>query len=375
MLYRKLGNTGLDVSALGFGAMRLPHAGGAVDRGESLRLMHAAFELGVNYIDTAHTYLDGQSEALVGEAIRDRRDRVLLATKNMYRAENGREWTGRLEEQLARLKTDCIDFYHIHCLYHEQLVGPMSAPGGPLDEADRALRAGKIRYLSVSTHDAPDKAVQILESGLFTLFTVQYNLIDRSYLPAIRKASEMGIAVVVMGPAGGGRLVRHTDATRALVAGAPYPAAELALRFVLDSKDVNTAISGMSRIEELIRNVKVARLEETLTDDERRSIEAGLARLEGEAEHFCTRCEYCKPCPNGLDISVNLGLHGLWNLWGMEKEALEIYRFMGENPEFGKHAAECIQCGECEPKCPQNIPIVDMLRVVQGLMEGKAGGK
>ena len=204
MIYRTFGKTGVKISALGFGAMRLPttviNDQTVIDAQESIRVIHQAFELGVNYIDTAPYYCDDVSEIIVGQALKGWRDKVYLSTKNPIENSSGDDWRRRLERSLIRLSTDSIDFYHMWAISWQSYQEKIDVPGGPLEAAVKARQEGLINHLSFSFHDKPENLVKIVDTGCFESLLCQYNLLDRSNEQAIAHAHAKGLGVVVMGP-------------------------------------------------------------------------------------------------------------------------------------------------------------------------------
>ena len=212
MQYRDFGKTGFKISALGFGAMRLPipenqDKNAKDDLGPAVDLLRYGFEKGINYVDTAYMYCDGRSELAIGMALKDGwREKVKLSTKlPLGEVKKPDDMKRLLEIQLKKLDTDSIDFYHFHALssqtFHE-LILPMKL----IDLAEKFKSEGVIHHLSFSFHDAhPETIVEILDTQAFSSVLCQFNLLDRSNLVGIRHAAELGMGVVVMGPVGGGR--------------------------------------------------------------------------------------------------------------------------------------------------------------------------
>ncbi len=367
MQYRTLGQTGIKVSALGFGAMRLPvQPDRKVNRAEAVRVIHRAFDLGVNYIDTAFGYHGGESEEVVGAALKGRRDGITLSTKNPYKQGSGAEWRKNLETSLRRLHVDCIDLYLFHYLAWKELSGAMTAPAGPVEEAAKARKEGKIRFLSFSCHDAPENMIRCVDTGLFATLTCQYNLLDRANEKAIAHAHAKGLGVIIMGPVGGGRLVAPSEFQKLAHVNAKSTP-DIALRFVLSNPAVSTAMSGMNSIQQVEENCASASRPEPLTDEERLRIGEMLEKNKRLADLYCTGCNYCMPCPNEVQIPTNFRLMNYHRIYGLTEWARKQYRAIsptawGENK--GRKAEECKECGECEAKCPQKIEIMKQLKEV-----------
>lgn len=359
MQYRQFGNTGIKVSALGFGAMRLPK-----DEEEAVRVLHRAFELGVNYLDTALVY--GESEVVCGKALKGWRDKVYISTKNPLYDNTVEGWWERLNRSMERMDVDHIDFYQVvHGLdvnaYENFLV-----KGGGMDAIRKAKEQGLIQHACFSCHDTPENMKKLIDTGEFAGMTVQYNLLDRANEEAIAYAHDHGMGVVIMGPVGGGRLGAPSDQIRQMIPTGVKSSPEVALRFVFSNPNVSCAISGMSTVEMVEENVAVASREEALTLAERQSIEEALNEVKRLSELYCTGCNYCMPCPQGINIPENFRMMNYHRLYGITDHAKALYNQLSdsEHPERGKKAEECIQCGACEPKCPQKIRIIDQLKEV-----------
>ena len=361
MQYRMLGSTGKKVSALGFGAMRLPK-----DRDYAIECIRRCLDLGANLIDTAFGYHGGESEVIVGEAIADRpRESVYLSTKNPLRDNTGRGWRERLETQLKKLDTDYIDFYQaVHGLNWNSYVDNFSKPGAGLEEAIKAKQEGIIRHFGFSTHDSPEGIKKLIDTGHFEHIILQYNLLDRKNEEVIAYAQERGIGIIVMGPVGGGRLAAPSKQIQKMLPGGAKSSAEIAIRFVLANPGVASALSGMNSIEQVEENCATASREEPLSDEEKLHVLQSLEENRKLAELYCTECKYCMPCPNDVNIPLNFRIMNLHRVYGLTDYAKRQYaRFFAENKRVeGLAASACQECGECEPKCPQGIPIMKQLK-------------
>ena len=370
MQYRKLGNTGLEVSALGFGAMRLPKGpDNKVDQETSVALFQRAYELGVNYFDSAYMYDNGDSERAIGRFLADvPREKVIITTKNPV----GHDWwkipgdrpTGQvcrdcLEEDLERLNTDYIDNYLFHSTFLMTFRTVVNTPNGPLEEARKAKQEGLINHIGISCHDIPDNMIKIIESaeGAIEMVVLQYNLLDRKNEVVIDYARENGIGIAVMGPVGGGRLI-HPSKLYQDALGAKNTV-EAALRFVLSNPGVSTAMSGMNALEQVEQNVEIASRAEPLTDEEKVAIDRLQEENEELLDLYCTGCNYCMPCPHGINIPENFTALNLLRVHAMPDLAKEKYQGLGEA------AAEyCEECGTCAGRCPQHIDIQERLKEV-----------
>ena len=368
MQYRKFGNTGVQISALGFGAMRLPEVEEKdgtfrIDEEKALAAINQAFELGVNYIDTAYGYCHGNSETVVGKALKGWRDRVYLSTKMpTWMVKKTSDYRRLLEEQLKRLDVDFIDFYHFHALSRERF-DDIVLKHNLLDEAQKAKDEGLIKHISFSFHDEPEALKELVDIGIFSSLLCQYNLLDRANEEAIAYAHAKGLGVVIMGPVAGGRLAASSQAVQQLLGERTVSSPELALRFVLANPGVSCALSGMTSAEMVADNVRAASVETPLTSEELHRINLALEENERLAELYCTGCDYCMPCPNDVNIPLNFRLMNYHRVYGLTEYARDEYQKIGSNEDNkGRKAEECIECGLCEDKCPQKIQIRRQLK-------------
>jgi len=362
MLYRKFGNTGADVSILGFGAMRLPYSvkdGKKVyDYEESARMMIRAYELGVNYFDTAPGYCDTESEIIVGRALKDIRGKVYISTKYYDKDNSGRDCRRNIEKSLKQLDTDYIDFYHMWGINLEYCQSILSVPGGPLDEAEKAKEEGLVRHISFSFHDAAENLIKIAETGRFETVLAQYNLLDRSNEEAIAKARVLGLGTAVMGPVAGGRLGVASEKISSMVPGGVRSNPELALRFVFTNPNICCALSGMSTMKQVEENCRTASVGEFLSASEVEAVNAAMEENRKLAELYCTGCGYCMPCPQEVNIPLCFQLMNYHKVYNLTDYAKAEYKNIGKLPWMqGKDASHCSECGQCETKCPQKIAI------------------
>ncbi len=361
MNFRKFGNTGFEISALGFGAMRLPQkeADGkkVMDYDEGVRVIHRAFELGVNYIDSAPFYCDGESEIIVGRALKGWRERVKVSTKFPVEDDSTPDsMRAMLEKSLSKMDTDHVDFYHMWGIGWDTYDNTLR---GKLMEAAAKLKAeGLIRHVSFSFHDKPESMFKLIDTGLFESVLCQYNLLDRSNEQAIEYAANKGLGVVIMGPVGGGRLGAPSDVIRGMGV-QTQSSAETALRFVLSNQAVSCALSGMGSIAMVEENAEIASRPSALTDAEKAAVVASLEEKKKLAELYCTGCGYCMPCPQNVDIPRNFEIMNLHRVYGLTDAARGQYASLGKTQWTKENhpASDCIECGLCEEKCPQKIEI------------------
>jgi len=375
VIYKQFGNTGVKVSALGFGAMRLPmteiDGKKAIDDDLAVPLMQQAFDIGINYIDTAPLYNESLSEYSVGKALKGYRDKIYLSTKNPIEDNDGDHWMERLEKSLKRLDTDYIDFYHFWGINLKSFESWQGLKYGPIEAAQKAKDQGLIRHLSFSYHDAPENFKIITDSGLFESTLVQYNLLDRSNEENIAYAKSKGLGVVVMGPVGGGRLGAPSEKIQGLLKNKQaadgtdgrISTAETALRFVHANKNIDIVLSGMENIKMVKENAVIASRTEHLTEEELQHIKKMMEENKNLANLYCTGCNYCKPCPAGIDISYLFEIMNRHRIYELTEHAKKAYNDVINGWSWIKSAdaSKCTSCGSCEEKCPQKLPVIKQL--------------
>ena len=377
MLYRKLGNKGEKVSILGYGCMRLPVLDGSpekIDEKKATELLRYAIDHGVNYIDSAYSYHGGMNEVFLGKALADGyREKVHLATKLSCKRVQTREDMDRfLNEQLEKLRTDCIDFYLLHAVkksYWEKLKKL-----GIIEFLDSALAAGKIKYTGFSFHDELDVFKEVVDAYPWNLCQIQFNFLDEDFqagVEGLKYAAEKGLTVVIMEPLRGGNLASKVpeDAqkvwARAEIKRSP---AEWAFRYLWDYPEISVVLSGMSEPNHLKENLKIAEegYPNSLSAEEKSLIAEVKEIYRARTKVNCTACKYCMPCPSGVNIPRNLSyLNDVFMLDDVENARFQYGVLLA--PE--EKAGNCVECGECEEVCPQNIKIRAMLKEVKEFME------
>ena len=374
MQYRQFGKLDWKGSALGFGAMRLPTTGkgmGApVIEAEAFKMIRYAIDHGINYIDTGYGYHMGNSEKILGKALQDGyREKIRLATKLPVNViQNPEEFDRIFNEQLERLQTGKIDFYLLHGINKNSWRKVKE--WGAIPWAERKIAAGKIGYLGFSFHDDFETFKDIIDyyNG-WTLCQIQYNYMDVNHQAGrrgVEYAAARGMAVVVMEPLRGGIITRTPPEKVARIwekAPQNRSLAERGLLWVWNQPEISVVLSGMSTMEQLIENLAVAdrSLAGSLTDRELRVYDEVREAYRSFSPIPCTKCRYCLPCPNGVDIP---GIFEVFNEVSIYNEPmlgrLRYHSSHGIRPE--NCADQCVECRECVEKCPQQIDIPDWLK-------------
>ena len=376
MKYRKFGKTGEMVSVLGFGCMRLPLVSGSdktVDEAESIKMIRYAIDSGVNYIDTAWPYHGGQSELITGKALSDGyRNKVKLATKlPAWLIKKREDMDYYLDNQLKKLETEYIDFYLIHSLgaaTWEQVV-----KAELFDFIEKALESGKIKYIGFSFHDDLPVFKELVDSYNWDFCQIQYNFMDLEYqagLEGLEYAADRNLGIVIMEPLRGGSFLKNipddiNDEWQK--AGNSSSPADIALRFVWDNEKVNTVLSGMSDMHQVIANIASAEKADAggLSDNEHKIISNVRKMYEERIIAPCTNCKYCMPCPSGVDIPANLTFLNNTSVYNSVDQFKVSYKNYFED---SKKASNCIECGQCEEACPQHIPVIQKLKQLETVM-------
>jgi predicted aldo/keto reductase-like oxidoreductase len=373
MRYRKFGSLDWKVSALGFGAMRLPTVGGEmgkIDEPEAIRMIRRAIDAGVNYIDTAYYYHMGESESFLGRALKDGyRQKTRLATKlPVLSVEKPEDFDRFLNEQLQRLDMDYIDFYLLHGI--DKNGWHKVRDFGVLDWAERQMAKGRFGRLGFSFHDEYRVFKEIVDDyDNWVLAQVQYNYMDvneQAGRRGVRYAASKGLAIVVMEPLRGGKLSKEPPEPVARVwAGAPrkMKPVEWAFRWVWDQPEISVALSGMSTMEQVEENLAIVDRCEVgvVTEEEKKLYTRARQAYKSLTPIPCTNCRYCLPCPNKVEIPRVFSIYNDTVMYDDIKTGRLVY-----NGPFviaqDQRADQCQECGECLEKCPQKIEIPGWLK-------------
>ncbi len=375
MQYRKFGKLDWQASVLGFGCMRLPVENGNTEKIDELiatRMLQDGIDAGINYIDTAFTYHGSQSEPFVGRALQGGyRRRVHLATKlPSWLIQSPQDFDRYLDEQLTRLQTDHIDFYLLHGLHKARWAHLRDL--GVREWAPKAIASGRIGQIGFSFHDNYPVFQQIIdEYDGWAFCQIQYNYMDineQAGTKGLKYAASKGLAVVVMEPLLGGKLAAPPETVQAILDGSlvKRTPVDWALQWLWDQPEVTVVLSGMSTPEQVKQNLVSAHHARvgSLTEQEQALIGLAREKYNEICPVPCTKCGYCMPCPNGVDVPRNFEVFNkgaMLDNWGSAR-----FRY-GQIP-LGERAEVCLDCGECEEACPQHIMISDWMPYIHEVL-------
>ncbi|MBW2622497.1 MAG: aldo/keto reductase [Deltaproteobacteria bacterium] len=379
MKYRQFGKLDWKVSALSFGAMRLPvidNDQSKIDEEEAIGMIRYAFDHGVNYIDTAFPYHMGNSEYVVAKALKDGyREKVKLATKlPPTEVKKTADFEKLLDHQLKKLDTDHIDFYLMHGIGKDRWEHLSNLK--IMNEAEKALSDGRIHHLGFSFHDDLDAFKEIVDGyDNWTMCQIQYNYMDIEFqagTEGLKYAADKGLAVVVMEPLRGGVLAKEPpESVKKLWASTPaqYSPPAWALRWVWNQPEVSTVLSGMSTMRQVEENVASAEMSEpgNLSNEELSLIGQVREEYYKISPIACTACEYCMPCPNEVNIPDVFKFYNEGYIY--DDHRIARFRYRQLLPE--QQASNCEACLECEEQCPQELPISEWMGKVHAWLGPK----
>ncbi len=321
---RTLGRTGLEVSEVSFGAIPIQR----LSEEEAVKVVRAAYEAGINFFDTARGYTT--SERRVGLALKDVRNKVYIATKGMVttRQEAERDFSTSLNE----FQMDYVDLYQIHNVRNKERLEKVLAPGGALEYLKEQREKGKIRFIGVTSHN-PELLIEAIKTGEFDTVMVPFNFIERQAEKLIKFAEEKNIGIIIMKPFAGGAIPDKNN-----------------LKFILQYP-VSAVIPGMESEKQIKENTEAAN--NPLTEEEKQGLEEESKKI---GKHLCRRCGYCMPCPQGIDIVMVNTFNRMYEWMNMKETAKLRYAALEVK------ADACTECGQCEQKCPYNLPVIEMMK-------------
>lgn len=372
MIYKNF--RGLNISRLGLGTMRLPTMSDekkSIDRIKAQEIVNYVLSNGVNYIDTAFLYHNGESEKFLGEALKEYpRESYFLADKMPgFVLRPGQTPADILEEQFKRTQTDYFDFYLLHNVSEARLSSYMDNELGIIPYLLEQKKAGRFRYFGFSSHGRTETIKYFIEYwNCFDFVQLQLNYLDWTLQDAkaqYEAATEYGLPVWVMEPCRGGRLASlNPKADKMLKKARPDKSvASWAYRYLQSLPNVQVVLSGITKMEQAVDNIATFTQTDPLSADEMKVLEQAIILLKEELNVPCTKCRYCDGCPKGLDIPELLGRY---NELCVDRTNV-LVAAINLIPEERKPAS-CIACGQCASKCPQNIDIPGVMRTFTQLL-------
>ena len=373
MEYRKLGQTGIEISAVGFGTMRLPTLDGvfsSIDIEKAKAVVRHAIDNGVNYVDTAYPYhLNGNSEKAVKEILADGyRQKVYVGDKlSMWVCDTYEECEEFFNSQLERTGAGYFDIYFLHSL--DKNFWEKAKRLNVLKLFDKLIAEGKIKHIGFSFHDKYEVFEEIIDAYPWEFCLLQLNYMDMDYQAGekgMKLAAEKGLGVFVMEPLKGGQLAKEPPkSVRQIWDESKFdmsPAAR-GISYLLDKPEITCVLSGMNEISQVDDNINTANKYAAGHKDEKELMLYARAREEFSKliKIPCTRCQYCNPCPVGVDIPANIDYYNMGYMYDTVEHAKNFYN----RPFFdNKRSTNCIQCGECLDKCPQHLQIPELMKMI-----------
>lgn len=368
MKYNKWYDKNISTSMLGFGCMRFKTNKGIVDEEKAIELIEKAYNNGINYFDTAVPYLGGQSEVVLGKGLKKyKRDSFYIASKySLWDLVDPNEIYHSIDKQLSSLQTSYIDFYLLHALNKERLE--IVKERGILDIVKKWKEEGKIKHIGFSFHDNYEVFSEILNLYDFEFCQIQFNYMDKSLQQGLKGYQDLvdrKIPIIVMEPLKGGKLasfnseiakIYHEYNNDSLV--------KWAFRWVSSQKGVMTVLSGMNEMKQLDENLEIYNNFEKLNEVEEKIVDKVSESLRNVEAVGCTGCEYCLPCPKGVNIPRNLRILNDYAMYENKDSVSYQYYLLNENKAS---ADNCINCKVCLKKCPQHIDIPSFLNQVKEL--------
>lgn len=368
MLYKEYGQTGKQVSALGFGGMRFDVKNKSIE--ENVELVRKASELGINYFDTAPDYCDSKSEVIFGEAFKNMPNPFYVSTKSMVNKDPGADDVRRrVETSLERMGVEKIDFFHMWCILDLDMYQRVIRKGGPYEGALKLKEEGLIEHLVFSTHANGEEIEKMIEDDLFEGVLLGYNASNFAYREkGVKAAYRNNLGVVTMNPLGGGVIPKNKVFYSFIKQTPSESVAQAALKFNMSHKEITVTLAGINNMQELEENVAAANNIGEIDEEKLTEIKSHLK--EG-LDTLCTGCAYCVPCPVDIYIpaymmayndkliyddyeKLNRSVNGARN-WGPLKSREESW------------AENCIECGACESQCTQHLPIIERLKECAGV--------
>jgi len=364
VIYREIGKTGMKVSVVGFGGMRFFKS----DEETALATVRRCVDVGINFFETG-SYGDGEAEIGIGKGLKGYvpRDKVILANKAsvspLPTADQVRE---TMERGLKREQTDYFDLYSLWGTNTPEIFEHAMKPGGPMSALLKAREEGLIRAIGFTTHVTPENIIKFADAYPWDCVTLKEHMLYSRQQEVIEHLGSKGIGVIVMSPLAGGVICAPGPDIKAELDRAGVSAAVLGLRYLIANPRVTSAISGMIDPEEVVENARAGETGDPLTETEKRLVDLIQKKAAGLGKKFCTSCGYCMPCPEDVNIP---GTFRLWNImrgYGCSNYSRIEYGKLCKETHWadfpGKSAEYCVECGQCEEKCPEKLSIIADLK-------------
>ena len=360
MIYKEYGSTGKKVSAIGFGGMRFPKSGNGYDFDYCAEMIHEAGRLGINYFDTAPYYCDDKSEEIFGHAFKNMKSDFYISTK--CAAWKGIDLRKSLEKSLKRLNVDKINFFHVWCVLNMEDYSKRMAPGGPYEELLKAKDEGLIDHICISTHCTGKEIADIASEKKFDGILLGYNAINYKYrLAGLEAAYANNTAVVTMNPLGGGLIPDNPDYFSYILDSDDRDVIDSAIRYNASHKEITVVLTGMDSIEHVRQNCRNLDLSENYVFKTRKRADEFTKESH---DSLCTGCRYCEYCPEDIPVSKFMLSYNKTILKDDAALKSMIRMHWRIPPEL---VDKCIECGLCERKCTQHLPIIERLKYISNL--------
>ncbi|PZV26075.1 MAG: oxidoreductase [Snowella sp.] len=357
MFYRRFGKTNLLLSAFSLGTMRCLASEAVMEE-----TVNQAIALGINHIETARGY--GKSELYLGNILQKLDRKNFYITSKICPTENAEQMRSQIEESLTRLQIDYLDCLAIHGINTDEHLKLISNPNGCLQAIKEALNEGKIRHLGFSTHGSLELIIKTIQTDLFEFVNLHYYYFFQRHEAAIALAQEKDLGVFIISPMDKGGML-HTPPETLTQLCQPFTPMELNYRFLLSDRRITTLSIGPANAEQLINPLQIANQDFPLTPDEKLIFER-LEKQETETlgSDRCRQCYQCLPCPEAINIPEVLRLRNLAIAYNMTEFGQYRYQ-MFENAGHwfpGKKGNRCTECGDCLPRCPEQLEIPKLLK-------------
>lgn len=370
MKTRKWYDKDITTSVLGFGCMRFKTKDDIVDEELAHELIDYAYNNGVNYFDTAYVYLDGQSEPVLGRALKKyERKSLYIATKfSIWNFKNISEVENLIDKQLENLQTDYIDFYLMHAMNKNRLNKMIEF--NLLDLIEKWKSEGKVRHIGFSFHDDYDTFKKVVDIYPWDFCQIQFNYIDKDIQQGMQgyyDLVEKKIPIIVMEPLKGGKLAKFNEKVESKLKNHNGDSmAKWAFRWVASQPGVMTILSGMNELSQLKENIDIFSTLKPMSDTELQLIDEVQKELKNLEVVGCTKCQYCMPCPAGVNIPQNFAIINDYEMYQNKGGVKWMYKMLQDN---NADFSQCINCRECVSKCPQMIDIPEELVRVGELVD------